>query len=99
MPMGEQEKRVPGPNVVRNLRRFRWTNGHAKRLECVQLAGAVVRRGEVQKREQAPRTPNASRNSVGAVSPQLVTYGGVMVHQRVDGAAREMLGRRPRAVI
>src|ERR1039458_6454613 len=30
----------------------------AKRLECVQLAGAVV------KREQAPRTPNASRGSL-----------------------------------
>ena len=39
-------------------------NCRAKRLECVQLAGAVVRRGEVQKREQAPRTPNASRSSV-----------------------------------
>jgi len=36
-------------------------NCHAKRLECVQLAGAVV------KREQAPRTPNASRSSVAAV--------------------------------
>src|ERR1035437_8234911 len=52
-------------------------NCHAKRLECVQLvhppqccyggrAGAVVRRGEDQKREQAPRTPNASR---GAAAP------------------------------
>ena len=29
-------------------------NCHAKRLECVQLAGAVVRRGAVRKREQAP---------------------------------------------
>ena len=35
----------------------------AKRLECVQLAGAVVRRETVRKREQAPRTPNASRGS------------------------------------
>jgi hypothetical protein len=41
-------------------------NCHAKRLECVQLAGAVVRRGAVRKREQAPRTPNASRSSVAA---------------------------------
>jgi serine protease Do len=42
-------------------------NCHAKRLECVQLAGAVVRRGTVRKREQAPRTPNASRSSVAAL--------------------------------
>src|ERR1035437_1081688 len=35
----------------------------AKCLECVQLAGAVVRRGPVRQREQAPRTPNASRGS------------------------------------
>src|SRR5208283_3713124 len=36
----------------------------AKCLECVQLAGAVVRRGVIRKREQAPRTPNASRGSM-----------------------------------
>jgi prepilin-type N-terminal cleavage/methylation domain-containing protein len=36
-------------------------NWHAKRLECVQLAGALVSCEAVQKREQAPRTPNASR--------------------------------------
>ena len=33
----------------------------AKRLECVQLAGAFVSCEAVQKREQAPRTPNSSR--------------------------------------
>src|ERR1035437_1214160 len=37
----------------------------AKRLECVQLAGAVVSWGAVGKREQAPRTPNASRRRRG----------------------------------
>src|ERR1035437_2851503 len=31
----------------------------AKRLECVQLAGAVLKREAVRKREQAPPTPNA----------------------------------------
>ena len=39
----------------------------AKRMECVQLAGAVARRGAVRKREQAPRTPNDSRSSVAAL--------------------------------
>ena len=38
----------------------------AKRLECVQLAGAGERCGAVRKREQAPRTPNAPRSSVAA---------------------------------
>jgi hypothetical protein len=38
----------------------------AKRLECVQLAGAVEGRGAVGKREQAPRTPNAGARSVAA---------------------------------
>ena len=32
-------------------------SNHAKRMECVQLAGAVVWQGVVQKREQAPRLP------------------------------------------
>src|ERR1035437_238297 len=34
---------------------------HAKRSECVQLAGAVVWPGALGEREQAPRSPNASR--------------------------------------
>ena len=53
--------------LARGLRGFLWVNCHAKRMECVQLAGAVVRRGLGRKREQAPRTPNASRNSVAAL--------------------------------
>src|ERR1017187_9741650 len=44
----------------RRLRRCLWMNYYAKRLECVQLAGAFVSCEAVQKREQAPRTPNAS---------------------------------------
>src|ERR1035437_6631153 len=52
---------------ARKLRRFLWMNCLAKRLECVQLAGAVVRHGAVRKREQAPRTPNASRSSLAAL--------------------------------
>src|SRR5579862_5702337 len=36
----------------------------AKRLECVRLAGALERRRPSQKREQAPRAPNASRSAV-----------------------------------
>src|ERR1035441_2925666 len=36
----------------------------AKRLECVQLAGAVTRVLAAGKREQDPRTPNASRRRV-----------------------------------
>jgi hypothetical protein len=39
-------------------------NCYAKRLECDQLAGAFVGRGAVRKREQAPRTPNASRSGL-----------------------------------
>src|ERR1035441_10588861 len=45
----------------RKLRRSLWMNYYAKRLACVQLAGAFVSCEAVQKREQAPRTPNASR--------------------------------------
>ncbi len=33
----------------------------AKRMECAQIAGAVVCQWTVGKREQAPRTPYASR--------------------------------------
>ena len=36
----------------------------AKRLESVQLAGAIARPVTAQKREQAPRTPYASRHSM-----------------------------------
>src|SRR5271169_2253989 len=36
----------------------------AKRMECVQLAGAFLLDGPVGKREQAPRTPYASRGAV-----------------------------------
>src|ERR1035441_3247077 len=39
----------------RMLRRDLWMNCLAKRLECVQLAGAFVSCEAVQKREQAPR--------------------------------------------
>src|SRR6266566_4620872 len=41
-------------------------HGRAKRMECVQLAGAVVWGWPAGKREQAPRTPYASRDSVAA---------------------------------
>ena len=34
--------------IVLKLRRFLWMTCHAKRLECVQLAGAVVRRGRLE---------------------------------------------------
>jgi hypothetical protein len=57
---------APAADVVLRLRSFRWRNCYAKRLECVQLAGAVARCGAARKREQAPRTPNASRISVAA---------------------------------
>jgi hypothetical protein len=49
--------------LFRRLRGFLGMNCRAKRLECVQLAGAVVMPGGARKREQAPRTPNASRSS------------------------------------
>src|ERR1035437_2918440 len=50
-----------------------------------QLAGAVVRRGAVRKREQAPRTPNASRSSVAALARcghrvSAVERGSVQLH-------------------
>src|ERR1035441_499682 len=65
--MGEQEKRAIGRKGVRNRRRFWWMNCHAKRLVCVRVAGAAVRRGTVRRREQAHRAPNASRSSVAAL--------------------------------
>ena len=52
--------------IVLTLRRFHWAKCDAQRLECIQLAGALVRHTSVRKREQAPRTPNASRISVAA---------------------------------
>ena len=65
----EQARRHAATAIVEYVRRpreFLGMNCRAKRLECVQLAGAFFGRGPVQKREQAPRTPNASRNSVVA---------------------------------
>ena len=50
--------------IVLKLRGLLWMNYYAQRLECVQLAGAVVRCEPVLKREQAPRTPNGSRGSM-----------------------------------
>src|SRR5438876_2593743 len=41
----------------------RETLNRAKRLECVELAPALEWWSPYEKREQAPRTPNASRNS------------------------------------
>src|ERR1017187_4513871 len=46
---------------ARRLRRCLWMNCYAKRLECVQLAGPSVSCEAVQKREQPPRPPSASR--------------------------------------
>jgi hypothetical protein len=34
--------------IVRKVRGFLWMNCHAKRMECVQLAGAVVKRGRLK---------------------------------------------------
>src|SRR2546427_516956 len=51
---------------ARSLRTFPAVNFLAKRMECVQLAGAFVWFWTDQKREQAPRTPHASRDSVAA---------------------------------
>src|ERR1035441_3339985 len=45
------------------LRAWLWTNCHAKRLECVELAPAL------RQRQQAGRIPNASRNSVAPLPP------------------------------
>src|SRR6266545_3729370 len=57
-------------NIGRNRRgprRFTGQTVHvAKRLECVQLAGAFGSAWGCGKREQAPRTPNASRDFVAA---------------------------------
>jgi hypothetical protein len=71
-------------------------NCYTKRLECVQLvhppqfcyggrAGAVVRRGAIRKREQAPRTPNASRSSVAALlHPQSGAIGAKPVRVNAE---------------
>jgi hypothetical protein len=53
--------RIALVQYARKLGRFLWMNCHAKRMECVQLAGAVVRRGVVWKREQAGRTLHTLR--------------------------------------
>ena len=56
----------------------------AKRVECVQLAGAVVQGWAIGKREhpssvavlrrvEAPRTPNASRDSVAAFARRVAS--------------------------
>src|ERR1017187_4430878 len=65
----------------------------AKRLECVQLAAAVVRRGMVPKREQAPRTYSSSKvihgwrgESFGnSPQPTVNNFGGdaKMLHERL----------------
>jgi len=49
------------------LRSIAPVNCCAKRSECIQVAGAAVGGGMVRKREQARRTPNASRSSVVAL--------------------------------
>src|SRR6266508_1761941 len=51
----------------RGPRRFFLPASHvSKRLECVQLAGAFGAAWSCGKREQAPRTPNASRDWLAA---------------------------------
>src|SRR5512143_2612611 len=42
-------------------------NSRAKRMECVQLAGALARQEVLRRRKRAPRIPNASRGSVAAM--------------------------------
>jgi hypothetical protein len=44
------------------LRRFLWINCRAKRLECVELAPAFEPSPASRQRQEAGRTPNASRN-------------------------------------
>ena len=51
-----------GAQMEQNLRDEYYPNC-AKRLECVELAPAFHMATTIQEREQAPRTPNASRGS------------------------------------
>ena len=63
----ELMKRNALAGILRKLREFPGMPCRAKRMECVQLAGAIVSPMAVQKREQAARTPYASRDSVAAL--------------------------------
>src|ERR1035441_3793171 len=73
----------------RRLRRDLWMNCLAKRLECVQLAGAFISCEAVQKGEQAPRTPNASRRGftllelVGVLAVMAIQIGRASCRERV----------------
>ncbi len=51
---------------TRSLRSVLLMNCHAKRLECVELAPSFGPPHTLPQRQQAGRTPNASRNSVAA---------------------------------
>src|ERR1035441_6221859 len=82
------ERAFAAVEVVRRLRGLLWMKCHAKRLECVQHAGAVVRGGVVRKREQAPRTPNASRSSVVALPRYVLCVPGVSFHAALNPGLR-----------
>src|SRR6266508_863210 len=69
-----------GRNRREARRFFVYSSQVAKRLECVQLAGAVGSAWGVGKREQAPRTPNASRDLV-AVPPRCANRDNYRVNR------------------
>src|ERR1035437_7883386 len=62
-------------------------------LECVQLAGAVIRCETGQKWEQAPRTPNASRGTLSIES--LARFGDqIIIGVADDFHLRELAERQ-----
>src|SRR6266508_287702 len=79
-----------GRNRREARRFFVYASQVAKRLECVQLAGAVGSAWGVGKREQAPRTPNASRDLV-AVPPRCATRENAPQSCRIILAAHKIV--------
>jgi ribosomal protein L11 methyltransferase len=65
----------------------------AKRLKCIQLAGPVAGRRVVRKREQAPRSPNASRKAAAPPMRRTVLWRiSVTTTREAEDAVAEWLG-------
>ena len=76
-PMSKVRRLVSGCTIVGRTftqRRLLRVSGGAKRLECVELAPAFPPPPSLRQRQQAGRTPNASR-ILGSVVPRREVSG------------------------